>query len=284
MRLGNGRARGALPNLVVIGAQKCGTTSLHYYLHQHPEIFMSRAKELDFFVANRSWAKGLDWYAAQFAAGAPVRGESSPSYTDYPVHTGVPARLHSIVPDAKLIYLVRDPIDRIVSQCLHDYSVGRVERRIEDLLAGPEGERYVTRSKYFMQLEQYLALFPLANILVLSAEELLHERTATMSRVFEFLRVDATFYDPRFGRIMHPTSHRRRKTRLGKSLETAARRIRLPDSLLFQVQRLTPYPFGRALERPVLDGALRENLLCELEDDANRLRELTGKEFAGWSV
>jgi hypothetical protein len=67
-----------LPNLIIIGAPKCGTTSLHHYLSLHPQISMSREKELNFFIAERNWSKGIAWYAAQFAADNKVRGEASP--------------------------------------------------------------------------------------------------------------------------------------------------------------------------------------------------------------
>src|SRR6059058_6332030 len=78
--------RGALPNLIVIGAQKCGTSGLHYYLSLHPEVSMSRPKELNFFIVERNWPRGTEWYAAHFEPRAIVRGESSPNYTAYPQH------------------------------------------------------------------------------------------------------------------------------------------------------------------------------------------------------
>ena len=73
-----------LPNLVVIGGAKCGTTSLHHYLSLHPEIFMSHPKELDFFIEEANWNKGIRWYESKFKApGKVIRGESSPRYTRY---------------------------------------------------------------------------------------------------------------------------------------------------------------------------------------------------------
>jgi hypothetical protein len=275
---------------VVIGAQKCGTTSLHYYLDQHPEISMARAKELNFFVARGTWTKGLDWYAAQFDAGAPVRGESSPAYTNYPVHGGVPARMHSVVPNAKLVFLARDPIERIVSQYVHDYSAGKVDRPLAEVLAdGISTHPYVLRSRYFLQLEQYLAFFPREQILVLAQEDLLNDRPPTMRQVFEFLEVDDSFYHPKFEQLKHRTSNdRRRKTRLGRAVSLAAReltaRFHPPRWIAWKAERLLVFPLSRRIERPVVGGALTEQLAAELGDDANRLRELTGKEFASWSL
>jgi hypothetical protein len=72
---------GALPNLLILGAQKCGTSGLHYYLGLHPEVSMSKPKELNFFIEERNWTRGTDWYKRHFDASATVRGESSPNNT-----------------------------------------------------------------------------------------------------------------------------------------------------------------------------------------------------------
>src|ERR671923_1441551 len=153
-----------LPNLIVIGAAKCGTTSLHEYLDAHPEVAMSREKELDFFVEEKSWGRGVEWYERQFAD-APVRGESSPSYTAYPRYRGVPERIRTVVPDAKLVYLVRDPIERIVSHFRHRQVVR--PGALEDAFADPyRREGLVAPSRYWLQLERYLEHFPPEQILV----------------------------------------------------------------------------------------------------------------------
>src|SRR5687768_10052815 len=111
---------GALPNLIVIGAMKCGTTALHEALALHPDIVMSQPKELNFFFApdhgNGSWElgnwhRGLDWYCSHWPAQALVRGESSPGYTS-PSHPEAAERMATVIPDARLLCLVRDPLIR----------------------------------------------------------------------------------------------------------------------------------------------------------------------------
>src|ERR671915_544163 len=97
-----------LPNLIVIGAMKSGTTSLHNYLSLHPEIFMTEVKEPSFFTLEGNWWRGREWYEAQFPVAAKIRGESSPDYTKHPRHAGAPERMHAMIPDAKLVYLLRD--------------------------------------------------------------------------------------------------------------------------------------------------------------------------------
>ena len=100
------------PNLIIIGAAKAGTTSLHYYLGLHPEISMSQRKELRFFSHEKYWSRGIEWYESHFSGIAKIYGETSPSYAMYPRYPDPPERMHALVPHAKLIYVVSDPIER----------------------------------------------------------------------------------------------------------------------------------------------------------------------------
>src|SRR5436190_20938382 len=107
-----------LPTFFIIGAPRSGTSSLHHYLNLHPEIGMSRLKETHHFVDNvQPPARRVEdraEYEALFPSDARVRGEASPSYACYPQHGGAPERISVLLPDAKFIYLVRDPIERTV--------------------------------------------------------------------------------------------------------------------------------------------------------------------------
>jgi Sulfotransferase domain len=150
-----------LPNLIVIGATTCGTSSLYHYLGRHPEIFMSKEKELRYFLQEVNWGRGKEWYEAQFANGAtPVRGEVSPQYTRFPKFPGAPERMASVIPDAKLIYLVRDPIERIVSCYVDNRSTAKDDRCLREAVIEPADNLYLWESSYCMQLEQYLEHFP----------------------------------------------------------------------------------------------------------------------------
>ncbi len=123
-----------LPNLIVIGAGKCGTTSLHYYLSLHPQICMSREKELNFFIDTLNWDKGIHWYKNNFDASFQIRGETSPRYTQYPFLQGVPERMFAVVPDAKIIYILRDPIDRIISEYVEHCASGTENATLESVI------------------------------------------------------------------------------------------------------------------------------------------------------
>lgn len=282
--------RTALPNLIIIGAQKCGTSALHYYLSFHPEVAMSRPKELNFFIKERNWPEGREWYESHFDPGATITGEASPNYTAHPHFRGVPRRMHSLVPDAKLIYMVRDPVDRIVSQYIHNYTKrrprggpgGRGERvkrgkGLADTVLEP-GTTYIPRSSYHLQLQRFLEFYPESSILVLAQNDLRseHDRPATLRKVFRFLGIDDSFEHKKFSQLRHQTQMKQRKTRMGVLGE------RLPEAVWTRLE-------GRvktveAVERPKVDDNLERELSARLKDDIDRLREFTGRDFGDWSI
>jgi hypothetical protein len=109
-----------LPNFIIIGAMKCGTTSLYYQLSEHKEVKMSIQKETNFFIRKRDfekgrYEKGRDWYESCFPEGGMARGECSPNYTKVHLFPGVAQRMQELLPDVRLVYMVRDPIERLVS-------------------------------------------------------------------------------------------------------------------------------------------------------------------------
>jgi len=219
---------GRLPNLIVVGAQKCGTTSLHYYLGLHPEIFMAKEKELNYFVEEFNWGKGIDRYRSHFRESARILGESSPAYTNFPVYQGVPERMHATIPEAKLIYILRDPIERILSHYMHSWASGTENRPLTEALEDVESSPYVSRSMYYRQLEQYLPYFPDSRILIIAAEALLHgDRGKTLEKVYSFLNLDSSFQSRKFAFSWHESRFKRKKTWLGEYLERSSLKRRL---------------------------------------------------------
>jgi hypothetical protein len=275
--------RRCLPNLIVIGGMKCGTSSLHFYLRQHPQIVMSAEKELNFFIEERNWGRGVDWYASQFRD-AEVRGEVSPNYTACERFPGVPGRMHALLPDAKLIYLVRDPVERAISHWIHNYSDGRENRQFDEAI---RHWSYVERSQYWRQLEAFLDFFPARQVLVVETEELRHRRRETMRRIFEFLGVDSGFQSAGFRVERHRSSLKRRKTRVGSWLAERGleRRLEtLPQPWRWQLKFLLFLPFSRTIPRPVPSDSTRDWFVERVLDDIAKLRAFTGQSFPHWSI
>ncbi len=280
------RRHAALPNLVVIGGLKCGTTSLHHYLNLHPEIQMSRPKELNYFVQQLNWPLGTEWYASHFRAEAPVRGESSPHYTNLPRFEGVAERMSSVLPEATLIYMVRDPIDRALSHYLHNVSGGYESRPLAEALGDPDSA-YVHRSMHAMQLDPYLARFSADRVEVLSQEELKSNREVTMRRVFGWLGVDDSFSSPQFSREWETGGGKRtgRFRLMDRAVQLPGLRAldrnfdRLPESLRWLVERTVHDPEGGGEEPPELPASVRERVADWFRGDVERLEALTGRRF-----
>jgi len=280
---------GALPNLIVIGGLKCGTTSLHHYLNLHPEVAMSRPKELNFFVAELNWELGPDWYASHFDRTAAVRGESSPHYTSLPRFAGVAERMRELLPEAaRVIYMVRDPIDRMLSHYLHNVGGGYESRSLEAALSDPDSP-YVARGRYAMQVEPYLREFGSERVLILPREQLGGDREPTMRRVFEFCGVDPAFSSRQFAREWETGSGKSsgsfrfmdRAVRL-PGLRALDRNFdRLPESLRWAVERVVHDPDTGAAPKPELEPGLRERLEALFRDDVARLEQIAGRSF-GW--
>ncbi len=125
---------------------KGGTTSLHRYLGSHSEVCISRRKETDYFLGRREYQRGLSWYSSQFNRHATALGEASPNYTKRHLWAGVPERIAQTLPEVRLIYVVRDPIERIVSHYVHNYAHGREKRRFSKAVTS--GSNYVKTSMY----------------------------------------------------------------------------------------------------------------------------------------
>lgn len=182
-----------LPTFIVIGAMKAGTTALYGYLAEHPDVFMATPKELDFFVDSGTWRLGMEWYEQKFAdaGSARARGEASPNYSKVHLIPKPAERIAAAIPQARLIYVVRHPIERMRSMYLHQVADGRERRSIDEALA--TNRDYLRTSSYGFQVAAYLRWFPRDQLLLLKSEDLRADRQAALHRVFDFIGVDPSF-------------------------------------------------------------------------------------------
>jgi hypothetical protein len=191
--------------------------------------------------------------------------------------------MKSLIPDAKLIYLVRDPIERIVSHYVHSCEAGREKRSIDEALRQLEGNKYIEPSRYYAQLERYLRVFPQPQILVIGMEAMRDDREEVLGSVFRFLGVDDCFRSARHEAAYHVS---RKKGRLRRTAERNRfiRGVRpyVPSSV---VSWIATHDRAKAsTERPKLSAGVGDGLRSYLRDDIERLREKLDQEFVGWSV
>jgi sulfotransferase family protein len=269
--------RATLPTFFVIGAAKCGTTSLHSYIAAHPQIAMSSEKEPMYFVPG-DWVERVARYKDLFERPASVRGESSTAYSAWPWAPEVPDRILAAVPDARLVYMVRDPIPRTLSHYAQNVWDRFPVRPFEELMSDLEDPMNmpVWSSRYATQLERWLRRFPSERILVLDQRDLLRERAATLRRVFAFLGVDAGFTSDSWEAKHNTADAHMVATAFGRLLGPAGpTAVRVPG-----LRRLVI----REVPTPVLTPEQHERLAGILAPEADRLRALTGLSLDHWSV
>lgn len=179
-----------LPDFLVIGAVKCGTTSLASYLGAHESIFMASPKELRFF--SHDWDRGLAWYSSKFenARSDALVGEASPQYTQAPLLRDVPDRVASVVPNARLVYMVRDPLDQMRSFYRHRRYKGSEMAPTLDI-ALTESPLYLAVASYGFQASLYLERFAPEQLLIVDNADLSAKRSETVNRILSFLGIDS---------------------------------------------------------------------------------------------
>lgn len=179
-----------LPDFILIGAMKCATTTLHNQLAEHPGIGMAEPKEPCFFSDDEVWERGFGWYETVFgsASADDLLGESSTHYTKLPTYPQTVARLREHVPDARLIYVIRHPIDRLISQYIHEWTERVTSDPIDEAIQTlPE---LIDYSRYAYQIRPYLQAFGPDRVLLVFQERLAIDGQGVLESVARHIGYD----------------------------------------------------------------------------------------------
>ena len=175
------------PSFIIIGAMRCGTTSLYNYVVRHPDIMPNKLrKEIHFFDKNKRYNRGIRHYRKHFPSG--FTGEATPMYI---YKSSVPKRIHEHFPDVKMIAVLRNPVERFVSHWSLSRRRGYDKREfrevVKDVLANPRGRKtYAAKGMYAEQLQRYFDLFDRSQILILQSSKLFSDPSKEMQKVFKF--------------------------------------------------------------------------------------------------
>jgi len=293
-----------LPNLLIIGAAKSGTSALHAYLSQHPQIFMTTPKEPRFFLVwdnpeqraiyereNRiehNWFCTIERYGQLFEKGKQhaIRGESSTAYLANP---WCAAKIKKLIPNVKIISILRNPADRAFSNYVM-YKNWRIEKKFfgeavnEEIETGrcsyPQQMRYLSLGKYTDSLKTYFSLFRKEQVRVYLYDDFRANPELFLKDIFQYLGVDDTFIPD--VQKKHNTSFIRRyaeNPRMDKALHFAERGF-----------RKLKIPFGETFihdhrfYKPVLKTEVRKKLVNFYADEISALEKLLNKDLSTWRV
>ena len=271
-----------LPDFLLIGAMKCGTSTLAAQLGAQPGVFMSSPKEPEFFSEDAHFARGIGWYAGLFAA-APegaLLGEASTGYTKLPTHPEASARIAAALPEVRLIYMIRDPLARLVSHYIHEWTMGVIRSDLATALEShPE---LIDYGRYGHQIAPYVARFGAERVLLLTLEEMRAEPQAVLERVAGFLgapqpvvwRAEMAQVNASAERIRRLPFH---DLLIEHPLTTALRRALVPAGLRRRIREAR-----QMSARPELPEADRARLVALYAEDRAQLEALfPGREDLG---
>ena len=273
-----------LPNFCIIGAQKSGTTSLAYYLRAHPDVFLAPGKEVHYFSLH--YHKGTEWYKAHFAKATTQRalGEATPTYMAF---EEAPERMAAAVPEARLIAILRNPVDRAYSHYWHNRSRYRESLAFVDALAAEPKRKasndpverkyrnhsYLERGRYLEQLQRFCQYYPREALLVLLFEDLRDAPLKTFQKVCRFLDIADTVAPGNLGVVFNR----------GGSLWQRSSRFRKLAWYLPMLQK----PINGGKEEnpsyPPIDPALRAELQRQFVEDNAALAAWLGRNLSHWN-
>ncbi|MFT4013556.1 MAG: sulfotransferase [Paracoccus sp. (in: a-proteobacteria)] len=274
----------ALVDFIVIGTMRAGTTLLHDILSTHPQISMARMKETDYFIPEKNHGRGSDWYLGQFDVGRPLRGEISPNYAKVMDFPGVARRIHAECPQVRLVYVLRDPVKRAMSQYEHSWNMGEVSETPAQMAGQHEYLSIMDTSHYARQLRAYHEVFRPEQILVVCFEDFIARPQQVLDRILAHIgagpmavpQMQKHNGNSELSRVPRPLL----KLSHGplRPLLTALMGPRLRGMLRSLLAR------GPKRESPRFPVALQQRMRDELREDIAELRRMTGQEFGQWSL
>ncbi|MEJ1472114.1 MAG: sulfotransferase [Candidatus Sedimenticola sp. (ex Thyasira tokunagai)] len=267
------------PSFIIIGAMKSATTSLQEQLVQQPGIYMCDPKEPNFFSDDEQYSKGMCWYSNLFssAPNGSLLGEASTHYTKLPTHPHSVARLKEHLPNARFIYVMRHPVDRLVSQYIHEWSMGVYSCNIEKaIMQYPE---LTTYGQYAMQLEPYFEAYGRDTILPVFFDRLIRESQTELERICKFIGYEG---EPQWVKDHKPSNVSSERILrfplydlvIESGIATWMRRTLIPKRFRNAVKRQLTMQ-----KRPVLSEELRAELEAVFDDDLSCLGGWLGSEL-----
>ena len=276
-----------IPDFIVVGAMRAGTTTLYELLRACGQVALPAMKETDYFMTPEHFGRGPEWLRKRYSRTDLPVGDISPNYFKRDLFPGVARRIYETNPDAKIIIMVRDPIQRAMSQYKHMLAMRARTDAVFDP-ASHDGKHIIDVSRYAYQLEPYLEYWSMDDILIVDFDHLVEQPIEVLDETLKFIGLkpdyqisqdvnanggDAVASLPSWWGTI-------RDSKFGKAV-----RARAPRSMIDLAKRTASNKRPAAgVGRPANPDQVLEDIRSGVREDAKRFRELTGRPFKQWSV
>jgi len=286
-----------LPNFIIVGAPKAGTTALYHYLSEHPQVFMSTPKEVNFFSREAIEKQGLyysdfktknlDSYEQLFFEGVDKKavGEGSVSYLFYP---DVPQKIKDVIPEVKIIMILRNPLERGYSHYLMDYRLGLVDLSYDEIVYKAVNheklnlyyQQYVELGLYYEQVKRYISLFEKKQVRVYLQEDLRNNSEYVIHDLYDYLDIDKSF-TPNTDQE-HNSFSMPKNSFIQKLYGTGIIRTTLSRFFPIKLKMILLNGFFELKKKPSLSKKTEEYLLKVYQPDIKNLERLIEKDLSHW--
>ncbi|MEZ0148380.1 MAG: sulfotransferase domain-containing protein [Candidatus Reddybacter sp.] len=282
--------KNSLPRFIVIGAMKCGTTSLWDYLKQHPNINVpSNIKNINFFDSKSNWDKGLSFYKEHFSPqnDLQISGEISTEYTKYPYVKDVAKNIYNTLPRVRFIYLIRNPIDRLISHYIHNVGAARENRDINEALHEKNNNPYILFSQYYFQLSIFLKYFDNKQFLIITTDGLKTDRDNTLATITSFIEAEPN-NTPWVDANLHTRQSKLSWNKLGRIVRKSQKYYnyynyylsKLPHNQRSLIEGLLSHP----IETPIINRENFEYLSDVFSHDLQQLESQMHIKLPDWNL
>ncbi len=271
-------------DFMIIGAMKCGTSTLAKILSHHPQVSFSKRKEPHYF--NKNWKENLHEYEKLFEQKEGViYGEGSTSYTQYPKPLNVWDHIYDYNPNTKFIYIVRNPLKRVVSHYMHFFARGKEKQSINEAIV--DNPAYLNATRYYMQIKPFIDKFGRDNVLILDFDEFLKNKSLLLKEIADYLKIDlAPMMD--FQDVHENVSIN--QVRINQKIEFLKYKQpfkfvlnSVSDGTKQKLITMSKSLFGKKVsEVPELLPEIKEYIIRALESDIIQFEEITARDYSHW--
>jgi len=287
-------------DFIGIGASRSGTTWVSKCLAEHPEICFSKKKETHFFGNRKYYKRGIKYYKKFFSRCSKnkIKGEFTPSYFSKP---DVAKRIFKNFPEAKLIAVLRNPIERAYSEYFYNLAIkGINEPTFEQALSGPLKNKYLRRGKYYTNLKRFIKLFPKKNILILIYEDIEKNPLKFIQQIYDFLGVNPNYIPPSIDKKINTSPLNKKllffpflnkiinfirkkvKNKINSTIKKIIKRTKITKALDLTLKLNKKRLFTKKEPKPPMRQEIRERLYKYYKEEIKNLEKLINRDLSFW--